>query len=91
MNNHRIHHRNELNLWEDSIVQYLTLTDRIVEDLMLKSKIQRKKDESQDIVVVPEPKYNFNREDLIGGRARWVVPRGKTLILVVKFFTKTTG
>lgn len=38
-----------------------------------------------------EQKYNFKAEDLEKNKSRWVIPAGKTLILVVQFFTKYIG
>lgn len=38
-----------------------------------------------------EPKYVYKREELQEGKFRWILPKGRTLILVVRFFTKTPG
>jgi hypothetical protein len=35
--------------------------------------------------------YGFKSDDLIIGQNRWIIPAKKTLILVIKFFTKNIG
>ena len=35
--------------------------------------------------------YNFKLEDLSRSESRWIIPANKTLLLVVRFFTKKAG
>lgn len=38
-----------------------------------------------------KPKYEFKLEDLTNSQSRWIIPPNKTLLLVVRFFTKKSG
>ncbi len=38
-----------------------------------------------------KPKYEFKLEELKDNQFRWIIPKHRSLILVIKFFTKITG
>lgn len=38
-----------------------------------------------------KPKYEFKLEELKDNQFRWIIPKHKSLILIIKFFTKVTG
>lgn len=51
---------------------------------------EEKKDEEQ-VSKHDESQFDFEKEELQENINRWIVPSGRTLQLVVKFFTKQTG
>lgn len=55
-----------------------------------KEKEEEIKEEEENQEPLP-PKYTFERDQLSDDQSRWIIPAKRTLLLVVRFFTKTIG
>ncbi|CAD8206755.1 unnamed protein product [Paramecium octaurelia] len=70
-----------------SVKARANVTSRSIANVSKRSQQQKNADSSQG----NDQKYNYKLEDLIQKQYRWSIPAGRTLILVIQFFTKHTG